>query len=75
MKSMCSSDYYHNGFVATNAIGYMMFGYTLLIPMNQRMISKLSKEHNISGHKRFTGVYIVFMNIQIYYAYLASVRF
>ena len=26
-------------------------GYTLLVPMNKRVLNKLSKEHNISGHK------------------------
>ena len=42
--------YHHNGFVATHAFGHMMYSYTLLIPMNQKMLSKLSKEYNISGH-------------------------
>ena len=41
----------HHGFVATHALGRMMYGYTLLVPMNQRVLHKLSKEHNISGHK------------------------
>ena len=43
--------YHHNGFVATRALGHMMYGYTLLVPMNQRVLNKLRKEHNISGHK------------------------
>ena len=43
--------YHHNGFVATHALGHMMYGYKLLVPMNQRVLSKLSKEYNISGHK------------------------
>ena len=30
---------------------HMMYGYTLLVPMNQRVLNKQSKEHNISGHK------------------------
>ena len=30
---------------------YMIYGYTLLVPMNQRVLNKRSKEHNISGHK------------------------
>ena len=46
MKTMCPSDYHHNGFVATHALGHMMYGYTLLVPMNQRVLNKLSKEHN-----------------------------
>ena len=51
MKTMCPSGYHHNGFVATHALGHIMYGYTLLVPMNQRVLNKLSKEHNVSGHK------------------------
>ena len=43
--------YHHNGFVTTQALGHMMYGYTLLVPMNQGVLSKLSKEYNRSGHK------------------------
>ena len=43
MKTMCPSGYHHNGFVATHALGHMMCGYTLLVPMNQRLLSKLNK--------------------------------
>ena len=32
MKTMCSPGYHHNGFVATHALGHMMYGYTLLVP-------------------------------------------
>ena len=39
----------------------MMYGYTLLVPLNQRVLNKLSKEHNISGH----NIYIIY-NIHIY---------
>ena len=45
MKTMCP-----NGFVATYALGHMMYGYTLLVPVNQRVLNKLSNEHNIRGH-------------------------
>ena len=38
-------------FVATHALGDMMYGYTLLEPMNQRVLNKLSKENDINGHK------------------------
>ena len=48
---MCPLGYHHNGLVTTHALGHMMYGYTLLVPMNQRVLNKLSKEHNISGHK------------------------
>ena len=51
MKTMCPPSYHHNGFVATHALGHMMYGYTLLVPMNQRVLNKLNKEHNITGHK------------------------
>ena len=48
---MCPPGYHHNGFVASHALGHMMYGYTLLVPMNQRGINKQGKERNISGHK------------------------
>ena len=51
MKIMCPLGYHHNGFVATHALEHMMYGYTLLVPMNQRTFNKLSKEHNIGGHE------------------------
>ena len=51
MKTMRGRGFHHNGFVATHALGHMMYGCTLLVPMNQRVLKKLSKEHNISGHK------------------------
>ena len=51
MKTMCSPGYHHNGFVATHALGHMMYGSTLLVPMNQRVLNKQSKERNVSGHK------------------------
>ena len=34
MKTMCPSGNHHNDLVAANALGQMMYGYTLLIPMN-----------------------------------------
>ena len=36
MKKMCPRGYHHNGFLATPALGRKMYGYTLLLPMNQR---------------------------------------
>ena len=51
MKTMCPLGYHHNGFVATHGLGHMMYGYTLLVPMNQRVLNKQSKKPNISGHK------------------------
>ena len=51
MKIMCPPGYHHNVPWATHALGHLMYGYTLLVPMNQRVLNKLSKKHNISGHK------------------------
>ena len=51
METMCPPGYHHNGFVATHALGHMMYGSTLLVPMNQSVLNKQSKERNISGHK------------------------
>ena len=42
MKTMSSPAYHHNDFVATHALGHMMYGYTLLVTMNQRVLNKLS---------------------------------
>ena len=32
-----------------HALGHMMYGYTLLVPINQIVLKKLNKERNISG--------------------------
>ena len=48
---ICPPGYHHSAFVATHALEHMMYGYTLLVPMNQRVLNKQSKERNISGHK------------------------
>ena len=31
MKTMCPPGYHHNGFVATHALGHMMYGYLLFV--------------------------------------------
>ena len=31
MKTMCPPGYHHNGFVATDALGHIMYDYTLLV--------------------------------------------
>ena len=51
MKTIFPPGYHHNGFMATHALGHMMYGYTLLVPMNQRVLNQLSKERDVSGHK------------------------
>ena len=39
MKIMCPPGNHHNSFVATHALWHMMYGYTLLVPMNQRVLN------------------------------------
>ena len=51
MKTMDTPGYHHNGFVATNAFGHIMYGYTLLVPMNQKSVRQVRKERSVSGHK------------------------
>ena len=41
---MCPPGYHRNDFVATNGLGNMMYGYTLLVPMNQRVLNQLRKK-------------------------------
>ena len=31
MKTMCPPGYHHNGFLATHALGHMMYGYIICI--------------------------------------------
>ena len=50
-KTMCHPAYHHNDFVATHALGSMIYGYTLLVPMNERVLNKLIKECNVRVHK------------------------
>ena len=56
MKTMSPPGYNHNDFVATHALRHMMYGYTLLVPMNQRVLNKLSKEH--APYERFMSSFI-----------------
>ena len=58
MKTMSSPGYHRNGFVKTHALGHMMYGYTLLVPMNQRVLNKPSKEHNWRAHCFHDDIYI-----------------
>ena len=34
VKRMCLPSYHHNAFLATHALGHMMYVYTLGVPMN-----------------------------------------
>ena len=54
MKRMCPPFYHHNGIVAIDALGHMMYGSTLLLPIEQRVLHKQSKDRNINGHKLST---------------------
>ena len=49
MKTMCPPGYHYNSFVATHALGHMMYSCTLLVPMKQKVLNKQSKERNISA--------------------------
>ena len=51
LKTMSPPRYHHKGFMATDVLGHMLYGSTLLVAMNQRVLNKLSKERNGSGHK------------------------
>ena len=44
MKTMCPPGYHHNSFLATHALVHIMYSYTLLVPMNQRVLKKPPKK-------------------------------
>ena len=44
MKTMCPPSYHHTGFVATYALGHMMYDYTLLVPTNQIVLKRVSRD-------------------------------
>ena len=78
---MCPPGYHHNSFMATHALGHMMYGYILLI-LSQRVLNKLSKKYHISGHKWSTTYRMlnshrskIMLIFTIYYTHLVSVRF
>ena len=48
---MCPPGYYQKVFLVTDAFGHIMFGYTLVVQLNQRLLDKLSKELDINGDK------------------------
>ena len=37
---MCPPGYHYNGFMATHALGHMIYGYTLLVPMAVHAVVK-----------------------------------
>ena len=52
-QTTCLPSYYQfaNGLMASRGLGDMTF-HTLLVPMNQRLLKKSSKEHNKFGQKQ-----------------------
>ena len=45
MKTMCSSGYQYNGFMASHALGEIMHGYAMLVPMNKRFLNKQERSN------------------------------
>ena len=41
MKTMCPPGHHHNGFVATHTRGHTTYGYTLLAPVNEKVMDHL----------------------------------
>ena len=60
MKTIWPPSYHHNSFLATHALAHTIYGYTSLVPMNQCMLNKLSKEHN----------HIIYIHTYIYTYYI-----
>ena len=54
MKTMCPPGYHNNDFIVTHSPGHIMYGSTFLVPMNQKVLNKPSKVHNVVGHKSST---------------------
>ena len=50
MKTIWPPGYHHNGSVAIHALGHVMYSYTLLVPMNQRVLNKPTKDHLYYDH-------------------------
>ena len=44
MKTMCPPGYHLNGFVATDALVHMMYGYTLLVLTNEPESARQTKQ-------------------------------
>ena len=54
MKTVYPRGYQPNDFAATHTFGHMIYRFNLMVPVNQRVLRKLSKEHNVSGPKGST---------------------
>ena len=44
MKTMCPPGYHHNGFVATHALGHMMYGFELCTNVYLMYLCEMTKE-------------------------------
>ena len=40
-----------NGLMVTHELGHMMYDYTFLVPVNEKVLNKSSKQHNETGQK------------------------
>ena len=45
MKTMCPPGYHHNGSVATNALGHMMYGYIMMSRASCAQVHELPQSH------------------------------
>ena len=41
---MCPPGYHHNGFMAIRELGHTMYGYTMLVFKNQRVLKLLQEQ-------------------------------
>ena len=53
MKVMCSLGCHYNGFVTTHTFWHMMHGDKFLVPMNQKVLNRLSRKRHVIGHTWF----------------------
>ena len=68
-KTMYSASYHHNGFLVTHALGHIMYGYTSLVPVNQRFSSLVPA--NITIHYQHVPNCVIYIHIYIYmYIYI-----
>ena len=63
-KTMYSASYHHNGFLVTHALGHIMYGYTSLVPVNQRFSSLVPA--NITIHYQHVRNCVIYIHIYIY---------
>ena len=70
-KTMYSASYHHNGFLVTHALGHIMYGYTSLVPVNQRFSSLVPANITIQYQHVPNCVIYIYIYIYIYmYIYI-----